>query len=1086
MKRKNCKNSGKRWKAKRVLTLCMTALLLVSSVGSAYAAEKQVNATNSVVAEASSMRLQKKEGTVILTNKEGKPLSAMNNMRIYDGYKIGTEQKSYGWIALDDTKLVKEDAASSLRVQQDGKKLDVYLESGSLFFNISKPLEQDETFTVHTSTMAMGCRGTSGQIQVIDPKHTQIVLTDGTVVCETSEQAEGGARVETITAGSVADIYIGDVLKEGETKKEQATVTIRKATVEDLRGFSATEILGDQQLQERVAKGSGLDLSSLNEYAPARLQKDEKIVWEDSSYSSDDSSDSSGVTNESTEEKTEEEEDLTSTTLPASATVAEIQAALDKFETVNIQNDGSATAVMIDSALDVAEGKTLNIDPALPVNVTGNSTNLTVDGTLTAGTINNGGTINNNSANSIHVKGEFINQGTFHNGENGVLYFEGSSTVLKNSGSVEMAGGEIKGSIDNTGNVDLNGGKISGNFDNTGYVKMSGGQINGNVKHTGARGSLGLNGGVIVGNITAPGGILSMGDVELQGSLNLNGKFLGLTSCVITGNINVTDAELTIAENAYIKGQITLNSGKLEMYGGTVDNGDSKAIIVSKGAACYVEGGVIVGGITSKYGYALMEERGDGWTEPIKINLLENKAALVSVSESNLNSLISGGQVFVNEQEWYIRSEELEKTYEDMPAVPEKYVIYQKVTYNGSQTGYSLLDSRNEAWGNLTGSDKITDNLVIGLLDSLNYYNTPNYGSVWYIKGKTQLNLNGYTLNMNQDQIYISGCLDIQGEGCLESRAAIDVWSGLRINNSKIALSESGKINMMEVTSVSTQSLDDPDDEELVNDLEGRSVAAGISIEKLDDIQGLVLNKATITGEYVKSADGCICINDGKNLPNITVDRDSKIINKIGSPLYWNPDRALTMEERLNLQKTLLEKFAEDQLVAAEGMPKIAPQLDANNTSAFAMFTLFDEEESNVPEGTQEPEENQTKPETQVGQGAETPTDGTVVPSTDGDTPDPEDLNETDNPQNPTQPEETIVPDPTEEPPVQPTAPQNPEETNEDETPQNPPVKEGAGEENGDPESTEPPVTPEPTEETPTPNEETPDPENNGSSNEGN
>lgn len=46
--------------------------------------------------------------------------------------------------------------------------LELYVRSGSLFFDVTEPLEEDESMDIRTSTMAVGIRGTSGWVEVED------------------------------------------------------------------------------------------------------------------------------------------------------------------------------------------------------------------------------------------------------------------------------------------------------------------------------------------------------------------------------------------------------------------------------------------------------------------------------------------------------------------------------------------------------------------------------------------------------------------------------------------------------------------------------------------------------------------------------------------------------------------------------------------------------------------------------------------------------------------------------------------------------------------------------------------------------
>ena len=75
--------------------------------------------------------LSKTEGTAGVGKSSGKSLTRLPNMHLYSGYYAVTEEKSYAWMNLDDTKTIKEDASSEIEVRKDGKKLEVNLSSGN-------------------------------------------------------------------------------------------------------------------------------------------------------------------------------------------------------------------------------------------------------------------------------------------------------------------------------------------------------------------------------------------------------------------------------------------------------------------------------------------------------------------------------------------------------------------------------------------------------------------------------------------------------------------------------------------------------------------------------------------------------------------------------------------------------------------------------------------------------------------------------------------------------------------------------------------------------------------------------------------
>lgn len=86
----------------------------------------------------------------------------LENLGLYSGYGINTHLVSYAWINLDDVKLTKLDQNSGIIIQKEGKALNIEIKSGSLFFNVTEPLGDDETMDIRTSTILVGIRGTCG------------------------------------------------------------------------------------------------------------------------------------------------------------------------------------------------------------------------------------------------------------------------------------------------------------------------------------------------------------------------------------------------------------------------------------------------------------------------------------------------------------------------------------------------------------------------------------------------------------------------------------------------------------------------------------------------------------------------------------------------------------------------------------------------------------------------------------------------------------------------------------------------------------------------------------------------------------
>ena len=156
----------------RVLAAALSVALALGCMSTALAAE---------TATATNMRLTKTEGTVTITNSSGRGVSILKNLLLRSGYRIQTEKSSYAWISLDGTKLVKTDAVSDVEIRKSGKKLEVLVNEGSLFFDVTEPLKDDESLNIRTSTLVAGIRGTCGIVKTVDENTSRLSVLEGTV-----------------------------------------------------------------------------------------------------------------------------------------------------------------------------------------------------------------------------------------------------------------------------------------------------------------------------------------------------------------------------------------------------------------------------------------------------------------------------------------------------------------------------------------------------------------------------------------------------------------------------------------------------------------------------------------------------------------------------------------------------------------------------------------------------------------------------------------------------------------------------------------------------------------------------------------
>ena len=156
---------------------------------------------------ATTMRLLKIQGIVKLFDKD-KEKTITDNLRLSNGNILSTESESLASIALDETKIVTINDNSRAEFQQDGKKLNINLTAGSLFFNVTQKLAADESFDIRTSNMVVGIRGTSGLVCVDEDGHEVLYVTDGEVEVVGTNNVTGEQKTITVKAGEKITIYL--------------------------------------------------------------------------------------------------------------------------------------------------------------------------------------------------------------------------------------------------------------------------------------------------------------------------------------------------------------------------------------------------------------------------------------------------------------------------------------------------------------------------------------------------------------------------------------------------------------------------------------------------------------------------------------------------------------------------------------------------------------------------------------------------------------------------------------------------------------------------------------------------------------
>lgn len=116
---------------------------------------------------AADMRLSNINGKVNVYDASGKAVTAKDDLRICDGYKVTTGANGTVYIKLDKTKAIMLQQSSEIIVKKSGKKLNIVLNKGTINADVTEKLKKDESMDIHTTTMVTGIRGTGLELTAI-------------------------------------------------------------------------------------------------------------------------------------------------------------------------------------------------------------------------------------------------------------------------------------------------------------------------------------------------------------------------------------------------------------------------------------------------------------------------------------------------------------------------------------------------------------------------------------------------------------------------------------------------------------------------------------------------------------------------------------------------------------------------------------------------------------------------------------------------------------------------------------------------------------------------------------------------------
>ena len=736
---------------KRIVALVMTLILLCGLTVPASAADTAVGVT---------LRLEKTEGTVTVKSASGRKQSIRSGMRLYSGTTIKTDKESYAYISLDSGKAVKLGASSEGEVRRSGKKLELNLISGELFFDVSIPLEEDESLDIRTSTMVTGVRGTVGYVRVTDTFHSEVALLEGTLTVSSVayDTGDSGVRSVVITGGQKA-------VGQGRPEQPEAVsrISVLPLKEEEVPGFAAVEVKADTGIQERIGENSPLSVPKIIGDAQEQLDAEEKAaeaadeklrqemekqepaqeqpshMFESTTPKTSGGGSSSGGGNSSS---------TSDSVLRGAVDCGQLEQAFAKSDDVKL---GDTAVLTVDRDVSVPAGKTLTAQSGSRTDV--RSGTLLIEGTMyveqgAEAAVAASGGISVASTDSLHLSGVLTNSGAL---TVGVL-----ADGVESPGLLEVAAG---GSLVNAGTVEVRPGSTlavagGGSLDNqsSGELRVDGEDglaVGGTVTNGGVCCIDGESGEESAGAVVKKGGVFrNQAQLTLGGAGETESGMLTVESGGLVDNSGAS-AQITVERSGGIlcAGELRIGSGTtLRLDGGETwftaggsfaNSGEvlNTAVVTLEAGSVFTNQGIFTNGTTDN----AAEFRGEGPFENtgtlanygtlsvgggfVNRGTLDNHGQLTLGSEdsagaysnqgtlNNLNQLTVYG-TFTNDGDY---TNGTGSTLD----VPDGSVFHN----NGSFTNHSSGFAPGEAFPGFRSTGRYTDDTLDGVMVLLTVYN---------------------------------------------------------------------------------------------------------------------------------------------------------------------------------------------------------------------------------------------------------------------------------------------------------------------------------------------------------------------------
>ncbi|MBQ9409801.1 MAG: FecR domain-containing protein, partial [Clostridia bacterium] len=190
---------------------------------------------------ASTMRLLRFDGDVVIENPSGESRFVLENVRFSSGEAMRTGSGASASVALDDTKIVTLDENSRVEFKLESSRMELMLTEGTLFLDVSEKLDENEALDIRTSTMTVGIRGTIVVVSVLPEGEARSLYG--------LDAAQGPQSQEPVTVFSVLEGSASLTFADGSTataKAGQLAVSGERSQIVEMATENVTPFIQEQ------------------------------------------------------------------------------------------------------------------------------------------------------------------------------------------------------------------------------------------------------------------------------------------------------------------------------------------------------------------------------------------------------------------------------------------------------------------------------------------------------------------------------------------------------------------------------------------------------------------------------------------------------------------------------------------------------------------------------------------------------------------------------------------------------------------------------------------------------------------------